>query len=70
MIKTEKPKDIDKFITEAKAEKIKKKEEKSAKYLLKIPENLRKEIRHEAIEMGVNMSDYICSILEKRKLLV
>ena len=69
MIKTKKP-DVDDFIKGAQTEKIetKKKEKKElAKYLLKLPEELRRELRHEAIEKNMNMSEYICSILERRK---
>ena len=69
MIKTKKP-DIDDFIKGAQIEKIetKKNEKKElAKYLLKLPKELRRELRHEAIEKNMNMSEYICSILEKRK---
>lgn len=36
-------------------------------YLLRIPEKLRREIRHESIEENMNMSEYICHILKKRK---
>ncbi len=64
MIKTDKPKDIDKFITSSGTEKVE--NEKMVRYLLTMPEPLRRAIRHEAIEQGVNMSDYICSIIEKR----
>ncbi len=69
MIKTKKP-DVDDFIKGAQIEEIetKKKEKKElAKYLLKLPEELRRELRHEAIEKNMNMSEYICSILERRK---
>jgi len=39
---------------------------KVTKYLLSIPEDLRMEIRIEAITRGIDMSTYICSILRKR----
>jgi predicted DNA binding CopG/RHH family protein len=41
--------------------------EKETKYLLRIPEDLRREIRIEALTRGIDMSNYICSILRKRK---
>jgi hypothetical protein len=70
MIKTKKP-DIDDFIKGATAEqditKQKENNEELVKYLLRLPDDLRKELRHEAIEKNINMSQYICSILEKRK---
>jgi hypothetical protein len=69
MIKTKKP-DVDDFIKGAQIEKIetnKKEKKELAKYLLKLPEELRRELRHEAIEKNMNMSEYICSILERRK---
>ncbi len=40
--------------------------EKDTKYLLRIPEDLRREIRIEALTQGIDMSNYICSILRKR----
>lgn len=39
---------------------------RSSKYLLSIPEDLRREIRIEAITRGIDMSTYICSILRNR----
>lgn len=70
MITTKKP-DIDDFIKGAKNEKVKKIQKEDSenlvKYLLRLPEELRKELRHEAIEKNINMSQYICNILEKRK---
>lgn len=39
---------------------------RTSKYLLSIPEDLRREIRIEAITLGIDMSTYICSILRKR----
>lgn len=41
--------------------------EKDSKYLLRIPENLRREIRIEALTQGIDMSNYICNILRKRR---
>jgi predicted HicB family RNase H-like nuclease len=40
--------------------------QKDAKYLLRIPEDLRREIRIEALTQGIDMSNYICNILRKR----
>lgn len=39
---------------------------RNTKYLLSIPEDLRREIRIEAITRGIDMSTYICSILRNR----
>ena len=39
---------------------------RASKYLLSIPEDLRREIRIEAITRGIDMSTYICSILRNR----
>lgn len=39
---------------------------RTSKYLLSIPEDLRREIRIEAITRGIDMSTYICSILRNR----
>ena len=65
------PKKADKFIQGAAANKASKntqKEKPQSKYLLHIPADLRQEIRLESIKNGFpNMSDYICSILKKRK---
>jgi hypothetical protein len=41
--------------------------EKESKYLLRIPEDLRREIRIEALTRGIDMSNYICNILRKRR---
>jgi len=41
--------------------------EKDTKYLLRIPEDLRREIRIEALTQGIDMSNYICNILRRRK---
>jgi hypothetical protein len=71
MIKAKKPfEDVEDFINNPTIESGKtKKQEKInlAKYLLRLPEELRTELRHEAIEKKLNMSAYICSILERRK---
>jgi predicted DNA binding CopG/RHH family protein len=40
--------------------------QKDSKYLLRIPEDLRREIRIEALTQGIDMSNYICNILKKR----
>jgi predicted DNA binding CopG/RHH family protein len=40
--------------------------QKDSKYLLRIPEDLRREIRIEALTQGIDMSNYICNILRKR----
>lgn len=40
--------------------------QKDSKYLLRIPEDLRREIRIEALTRGLDMSNYICDILRKR----
>ena len=40
--------------------------EKESKYLLRIPEDLRRDIRIEALTKGIDMSNYICNILRKR----
>jgi len=69
MIKSKKP-DVDDFIKGAKTEQAepqKKEKKELARYLLRLPEELRRELRHEAIEKKMNMSEYICSILERRE---
>lgn len=67
-MKTQKP-DMDNFIDGVDSKKTKVKESKKSlvKFLLSIPKKLREELRIEAIKADVNMSDYICGILEKRK---
>lgn len=69
-MKTKKP-DMDNFVDGADSKKSKSKEaqKRFPKYLLSIPESLRQELKIEAIKADVNMSDYICSILKKRKAL-
>lgn len=69
MIKSKKP-DVDDFIKGAKTEQAepqKKEKKELARYLLRLPEELRRELRHEAIEKKMNMSEYICNILERRE---
>lgn len=67
-MKTQKP-DIDNFIdgVDSKKPKVKEPKESLPKFLLSIPESLRQELKIEAIKANINMSDYICGILEKRK---
>ena len=45
---------------------VRKVTQKDSKYLLRIPEDLRREIRIEALTRGLDMSNYICDILRKR----
>jgi predicted DNA binding CopG/RHH family protein len=45
---------------------VRKVTQKDSKYLLRIPEDLRREIRIEALTKGLDMSNYICDILRKR----
>ena len=67
---------VDDFIsgaaaTRAEAAAGSKKEKKAAepksKYLLAIDKKMREQIRIEAIGQGINMSEYICDILRRRK---
>jgi predicted DNA binding CopG/RHH family protein len=55
-------------ISTKKAAKVIPKElsQKESTYLLRIPEDLRREIRIEALTRDTDMSKYICSILRKR----
>ena len=39
---------------------------KETKYLLRIPEDLRREIRIEAMTRNMDMSTYICALLKRR----
>jgi len=39
----------------------------ASRYLLAIPVSLRKAIKKEAIDRDMDMSQYICTILEQRK---
>jgi hypothetical protein len=45
---------------------VRKVTQKDSKYLLRIPEDLRREIRIEALTKDQDMSNYICDILRKR----
>lgn len=49
------------------SKKEKKATEPKSKYLLAIDKRMREQIRIEAIGEGVNMSEYICRILRRRK---